>query len=201
MPKFMTKEQVQKLIPDDDLTDAERQFSDGVDVLGILSVRINVTVVFINANLLLKTWHFLGISRLLVPRIVDVCLLLNCTSALFRLLVPCTSFYTLSDKTRHDPSAIWAHQQPILRLIAKKYPSVHTIHFLSDGPTTQYRNRTNMFLFSQLPTFGPFTSGTWNFSESGDVKGAADGVGGSLKRMADKTDCSGRRYSKSVGIV
>ena len=41
----------------------------------------------------------------------------------------CTSFCTLSDNTRHDPSAIWAHLQPILRLIAEKYPSVHCTHY------------------------------------------------------------------------
>jgi len=48
-----------------------------------------------------------------------------------------------------------------------------------------------MFLFSQLPTFGSFTSGTWNFSESGHGKGAADGVGGSMKRMADRLIAQG----------
>lgn len=49
-----------------------------------------------------------------------------------------------------------------------------------------YRNRRNFGIFSQLHTFGNFKSASWNFSESGHGKGAADGIGGSLKRKADK---------------
>lgn len=104
----------------------------------------------------------------------------------------CMSFCSMSDNTRHDPAAIWAHLQPVLNMISEKYPEVHVVHFLSDGPTSQYRNRTNMYLFSQLSSFGPFECGTWNYSESGHGKGAADGIGGSLKRMADRLVAQGR---------
>ena len=99
----------------------------------------------------------------------------------------CTSFCTISDCTRHDASAIWAHLTPVLGLVADISPHVQTTHFLSDGPTTQYKNKNNIHLFSQLPKFNKkFVSGTWNYSESGHGKRAADGIGDSLKRLADR---------------
>jgi len=100
--------------------------------------------------------------------------------------VQCTSFCTISENTRNDPSAIWANLKPILHLVDHDLPLVSTLHFLSDGSVTQYRNKKNMYLFSQLDMFSSATHATWNFSESGHGKGAADGIGGSLKRQADK---------------
>ena len=64
-----------------------------------------------------------------------------------------------------------------------------TGHFMSlsmDGPTTQYRQKKNFFLFStQLFELG-FTAGSWNFFEASHGKGAADGVDAVLKRTADR---------------
>ena len=90
-----------------------------------------------------------------------------------------------------DPFAIWAHLTPVLKFLVAKFSQVTCINFLSDGPTTQYRNRFNLYFLSHLPDFGPFTSATWNFSESGHGKGAADGIGGSLKRLADRLVAEG----------
>jgi hypothetical protein len=98
----------------------------------------------------------------------------------------CKSFCTISSSMRHDPSAIWAHLKPIFILIKKTCPNVDTLHIWSDGPTMQYRNQGNFGIFSKLHRFGNFRYASWNFSESGHGKGAADGVGGSVKRTADK---------------
>ena len=104
----------------------------------------------------------------------------------------CTSFCTISDSTRHDPPAIWAHLKPVLGMIAHDHPQVCTIHFLSDGPSTQYKNRFHIYFFSQLPKFNQkFVSGSWSYCESGHGKGAADGIGGSLKRQADRVVAQG----------
>jgi hypothetical protein len=97
--------------------------------------------------------------------------------------VQATPFCTISDELRHDPSAIWAHIDPVLRLLHDK--GVRTLHFFSDGPTTQYRNKKNFYLFSTLLFERGFNGGTWNFMEAGHGKGAADGVGGVIKRLAD----------------
>jgi len=106
-------------------------------------------------------------------------------------IVESTSFCSISDSTRHDPCAIWAHITPVHKFLVAKFSQVTSINFLSDGPTTQYRNRFNLYFLSRLPHFGPFTSATWNFSESGHGKGAADGIGGSLKRLADRLVAEG----------
>jgi len=72
-----------------------------------------------------------------------------------------TSFCSVSDSLRHDPAAIWAHLMPLLELIKERHPSVDTVHFQSDGPTTQYRNKKNFCLLAQVNPVAlrPGTSG------------------------------------------
>ncbi|XP_069139889.1 uncharacterized protein [Argopecten irradians] len=94
------------------------------------------------------------------------------------------SFCTVSDCLKHGPAAIWAHLHPILEELRSKTQATK-IHFISDGPTTQYRNKHNFYLFStKLFRYG-FTEATWNLLEAGHGKGAADGIGGAIKRTAD----------------
>ena len=100
-------------------------------------------------------------------------------------------FCTISDSTCNDPAAIWAHLGPVLLAIRRDKPKIERIHVISDGPTTQYRNRKNMYLFSSCLYQLGFTFGTWNFSEVGHRKGAPEGVGGVLKRVADRLIAEG----------
>ena len=96
------------------------------------------------------------------------------------------SFCTISDSRRHDPAAIWSYLSPVFEYIQHNHSEVNTVHFVSDGPTTQYRQKKNFYLFcTQLYKEGFAGGGSWNFSEAGHSKGAADGVGGVLKRTAD----------------
>lgn len=97
------------------------------------------------------------------------------------------SFATVSDNLDHQAHAIWAHMKPILRTILKN-KQIDTLHFYSDGPTSQYRNRTNVTLWIQtlINDFQQVTKSTWTFSEAGHGKGPMDGVGGYLKRTADR---------------
>ncbi|XP_063233360.1 uncharacterized protein LOC134537058 [Bacillus rossius redtenbacheri] len=103
------------------------------------------------------------------------------------------SFCTLSKSLRHDPYAIAAHLTPILDKYLKQFPTVSRIHFLSDSPSTQYRNKTMYALISYyIPkTFLQIDSITWNYSEAGHGKGAPDGVGAVLKRTADRNVAEG----------
>ena len=65
------------------------------------------------------------------------------------------------------------------------HPEVKHIHVWSDGPTTQYRSKYNFFLASKLfPIYG-FKTWQWNFSQAGHGKGAVEGIGGAVKRIAD----------------
>jgi hypothetical protein len=95
------------------------------------------------------------------------------------------SFATISDCNRHDASAVWAHLSPILGYLNEENPNTDTLHFFSDGPTAQYRNKLNFYLFStQLVKHG-IQCGTWNMFECGHGKGSPDAIGGALKRKAD----------------
>lgn len=99
------------------------------------------------------------------------------------------SFSTLSSSLRHDPSAIWAYLKPVISWISTLIPDLEIIRFISDSPATQYRCKNNFWLFSNLIyEYCPNTLkiASWDYLEAGHGKGAADGVGGVLKRSADQ---------------
>lgn len=96
-------------------------------------------------------------------------------------------FATLSDCLNHSPASIWAHLDPVFMYLSQSTePFPKVVHFVSDGPTTQYRNKYNFFLFSTRIFDKGFKRGTWNFTEAGHGKGPADGIGAVVKRTADK---------------
>ena len=96
------------------------------------------------------------------------------------------AFASLSACLQHDAVATWAHLDPVLRNIREKYPDAKHIHFISDGPTSQVRNRTFFYLGSTVPFIHGFQWVTWNYTEASHGKGAPDGVGGALKNLADR---------------
>ncbi|XP_038124838.1 uncharacterized protein LOC119772465 [Cyprinodon tularosa] len=96
------------------------------------------------------------------------------------------AFASLSACLQHDAVATWAHLDPVLKHIRKKYPEAYNIHFISDGPTSQYRNKSCFYLASTVPFMHGFKSVTWNYTEASHGKGAPDGVGGALKNLADR---------------
>ncbi|XP_022194488.2 uncharacterized protein LOC111052160 isoform X2 [Nilaparvata lugens] len=94
-------------------------------------------------------------------------------------------FATVSPNKEHGPAAIWAHLKPVLEYLKIEHPDVSTVHFFSDGPSSQYKQKQNFYLFTtQVYELG-FQNATWSFFESSHGKGAPDGVGGALKRMAN----------------
>lgn len=56
------------------------------------------------------------------------------------------SMCTLSECLDHGPDAVWAHLQPIFQFIQRTVPQITIVYFLTDSPTTQYRNKTIFFL-------------------------------------------------------
>jgi len=97
------------------------------------------------------------------------------------------SFATVSDSYQHDPVAIWCYMKPVFKWLLADQPQLTSIHVFSDGPSTQYKNKTNFFLTSYYKDIldCEIESLTWNYFESGHGKGAADAIGGTLKRIAD----------------
>ena len=58
------------------------------------------------------------------------------------------TFCTVSDELEHGPAGIWAHLSPILEGIKDRFPGIESVEFFSDGPTTQYKQKGNFYLFS-----------------------------------------------------
>lgn len=100
-------------------------------------------------------------------------------------------FATISPSKDHSPPAIWAHLDPILKHLKETHPQVTTVHFFSDGPSTQYKQKNNFYLFSTVLYLRGFETGTWSFFESSHGKGAPDGVGGALKRLGNHLVANG----------
>lgn len=96
-----------------------------------------------------------------------------------------SSHCTLSSNLAHNVAAIWAHLKPVLVSLPL---SVENLHFLSDGPVTQYRNKAMFFILAcKIEDFHPnVMTFSWNYLEAGHGKGAPDGVGATCKRTADK---------------
>ena len=85
-----------------------------------------------------------------------------------------------------------AHLKPIFDLMRKTVPEINVIHFQSNGPSTQYWNQTNFFLFNYHCNKLKLTSSSWNFSGAGNWKSAADAVGGSVKTLCDRAVTFGK---------
>ena len=110
------------------------------------------------------------------------------------------TFCTISDSLDHGPAAIWAYLEPVLVDLREWFPNVKVLHFQSDSPATQYRQKKNFYLFTtKLYELG-FQGGTWNYSESGHGKGAPDGVGGSIKRCADQLIAQGTDLPHPISV-
>lgn len=110
---------------------------------------------------------------------------------------------TVSDNLSHGPCSIWAHLRPVIVYIKDQFPGLTKLHVISDGPTTQYRCKTNFYLFvRKLNEYGFCDFGTWNFTEAGHGKGAPDGIGAVLKRSADAlVNTHGHDITRAADLV
>ena len=98
-------------------------------------------------------------------------------------------YCTVSEDLRHGPAAIWAHLRPVLKDLRNR--GVTCLHFVSDGPVTQYKNRQNFAMLSNAPFEMGFQQVYWNFLEASHGKGPADGVGAAVKNAADRSVAHG----------
>lgn len=95
------------------------------------------------------------------------------------------SFCTFSDCLNHDAPAAWAMLEPVVEKIKEFVPDLEELHIQSDGPTTQYRNKTNYFLFHHFCQKFNLKKASWNHTEAGHGKTSGDGVGGCVKGMCN----------------
>ncbi|CAH0551139.1 unnamed protein product [Brassicogethes aeneus] len=113
------------------------------------------------------------------------------------------TFATVSNNLDHQAHAVWGHLKPILQKLLSTKEGVQTLHMFSDGPTSQYRNRTNIYLWIKtlIDHFPKITSATWTYSEPGHGKGPMDGVGGLLKKRADDYVLKGKDVQTAADFI
>jgi len=94
------------------------------------------------------------------------------------------SIVAVSDLIHHNATAVHTILKKTIPVIRADYPTLTTVHYLSDSPTSQYRNRyIFQFVAYHEQEFG--IKARWDYLESGHGKGPCDGLGGSVKRSAD----------------
>ena len=101
-----------------------------------------------------------------------------------------TSACYVSDVTDHTAPMVFAILKQIVTLAKQTVPELKYIHYLSDSPSSQYRNKHLMYIIAQHDKMFGIPC-TWTYFESGHGKGPCDGIDGSSKRLADlavKTD-------------
>ena len=101
------------------------------------------------------------------------------------------SYVMVSDVTSHAAGTVFSFLHGLIPQIKELLPAVDTIHYVTDSPTSQYRNKHIFYLISSHATeFGINCS--WQYMEAGHGKGPCDGVGGTAKRMADMAVTHGK---------
>jgi hypothetical protein len=85
----------------------------------------------------------------------------------------------------HSPSTVHAIIDKLIPELKLLSPELSFIHYWTDGPTSQYRNRQCFFtVANHRELYG--VGARWNYFEVGHGKGPCDGLGGTTKRMADE---------------
>ena len=81
---------------------------------------------------------------------------------------------------------LWQHALPCFF----KDQKVDFVHYVTDGPGSQYKNRFIFWMVANHPdTFG--CRAVWHYLETGHGKGPCNGLGGSLKRNAQTAASAG----------
>ncbi|KAJ8048415.1 hypothetical protein HOLleu_00724 [Holothuria leucospilota] len=96
------------------------------------------------------------------------------------------SFVAVSDDKNHNATTIFSIVKDLVPRLVKIVPSLKRVHYWTDSPTAQYRNKTIFSLVSDHHELFNGIFASWNFFEAGHGKGPCDGIGGTVKRLADE---------------
>ncbi len=109
------------------------------------------------------------------------------------------SYVIVSECLHHDTTAVHLYQRCFIAFLHKFLPArsqPRKITYFSDGAASQYKNRKNFInLCYHEEDFG--ISAEWHFSATAHGKGACDGLGGTVKRLAARTSLQ-RPYNDQI---
>lgn len=107
------------------------------------------------------------------------------------------SYVIVSDCMQHDTAVFHLFQKSFITFLKTRLPSFpKKIYYFSDGAAAQYKNRKNFInLCYHEADFGIHAE--WHFFATSHGKGACDGVGGTIKRLAAKASLQ-RPYDQQI---
>lgn len=86
------------------------------------------------------------------------------------------SYTGIGDETSHAAPTVYAFVSVLVAELPNLLPNLVKIHFISDSPRSQYRNKTIVAMLSKFRClFGLYA--TWTCLEAGHGKGPCDGIG------------------------
>ena len=91
----------------------------------------------------------------------------------------------VSEWKKHDAATVYTFIDELISNVRDMVPDVKCIHYVSDSPTSQYRNKLLFYIVGNHQQMFNMTA-SWLYLEAGHGKGPCDGVGGTAKRMADE---------------
>ena len=94
------------------------------------------------------------------------------------------SYVFISNEPSHDAKFVYALLKKLVPVLVKLVPDAESIHYWTDSPTCQYRNKTIFKIISCHEEFFNVKA-SWNYMEAGHGKGPCDPIGGTAKRKAD----------------
>ena len=89
-------------------------------------------------------------------------------------------FVSISDENNHRAEAVHAAINPTVEKLVRQ--GIKHLIIVSDSPTSQYRNKTNVWLTKELSVKHNINI-DWLFTESGHGKSSCDGIGGTVKNL------------------
>jgi hypothetical protein len=94
------------------------------------------------------------------------------------------SMVVVSEVLNHNSSMVQSIIKKVIPWVKENSPNVNFIHYWTDSPTSQYRNKAIFDLVARHPNLYGIKA-SWHYFEAGHGKGACDGIGGAVKRSAD----------------
>ena len=107
------------------------------------------------------------------------------------------NYVVISDCLNHDTVAVYLFQTKLIAFLKRVLTyTLRKILYISDGAASQYKNRKFFYnLCNHESDFG--LKAEWHFSATSHGKGACDGLGGTVKRLAARTSLQ-RPYDQQI---
>lgn len=102
-----------------------------------------------------------------------------------------SSMVVVSEVLNHNSSMVTAILNKVTKFVKDTCPEAKFIHYWTDSPTSQYRNKTMFDIVARHENLYGLKA-SWQFFECGHGKGACDGIGGVVKRSADTAIKTGK---------